>query len=141
MVQVARKRVVTAKPAVGPQETAQWLAARGLFPSVTPWRVSITIDAKDVSSQLMLVIDRAEWGLRFCHGSGVSWIRVTAAPTVQERDDFNLLPQIPPLRSVGKLVQSLEDRFHLELRRQHASIHTNLTGADQKLLLWVIAAL
>lgn len=141
MVQVARKQAVKAVGS-GPQETAQWLTARGLFATLAPWRVSITLETKEADgTQLMLVIDRGEWGLRFTHGSGVSWIRVTTAPTIQERDDFNLLPQTPHLRNIGKLVQSLEDRFQIEFRRQHAAIHTNLKNAEQKLLLWVIASL
>ena len=141
MVHVARNRTFKGV-GTGPPETSQWLAARGLFATIAPWRVSITLHAKDSdTTQLLLVIDRNEWGVRFNHENGVSWIRVTNAPTIQERDDFGLMPQLPRLRSIGKLIQSLEDRFEIEFRRPHASIVTNLNNAEQKLLLWVIASL
>jgi hypothetical protein len=133
-----------------PYATARWLAGRGLSAPGGDWKVTIGLGcgnprvalASDaVNTRVQIVIDSFEWSVLFCHGSGSSWIRVLDAPRIHERDDFGLLPHVTDLRRLGMFIQSLERRFQVEFRRPHATIHTNLVGADQKLLLWVVSAL
>lgn len=139
--------VITSERPVGPRASAAWLAARGL--EVRPrWQVAITLDTRSprdagtvYDTSLHIAIDADEWGVVFSHGSGMSWVRVIDAPTIQDRDDYNLVAALPPLHRLGVLVQSLEDRFQVRFRRQHATIRTNLRNADQKIVLWVVAAL
>jgi hypothetical protein len=140
-------------PRAPPYPSARWLVARGLHPPVEAggrWKVTIALDVVDpritmagsaINTRLHILIECFEWSVFFCHGSGSSWIRVTNVPRVHERDDFELLPHITDLRGLGTFIQRLEQRFQLRFRRQHAAIHTNLIDADQKLLLWVVAAL
>jgi hypothetical protein len=74
-------------------------------------------------------------------GSGMSWIRVTTAAFVHERDDFGLLTQTPSLASIGELIQRLEERYQIQFDRMSAQLKTNLLGAEQKIRLWVVASL
>ncbi|HEU4734193.1 MAG TPA: hypothetical protein VFT22_40155 [Kofleriaceae bacterium] len=138
--------------AVLPYASARWVAARGLHPpsSGEPWKVTILLDVVNprvvladtaVRTRLQIVIESFEWSVFFTHGSGASWIRVTDAPRVHERDDFGLLPHVTELRNIGRLVQWLEQRFKLEFRRPHAVIHTNLVDAQQNILLWIVSSL
>lgn len=134
-----------------PYATGRWLADRGLWaPTGERWKVTIGLGCGNprvalagdaVNTRLQIVIDSLEWSVLFCHGSGSSWIRVQDAPRIHERDDFGLLPHVTDLRHLGVFIQSLERRFQVEFRRPHATIHTNLVGADQKLLLWVVCTL
>jgi hypothetical protein len=132
-----------------PRATARWLAARGLRPPAERWKVTIALDiadprvvsGPDLDTRLHIMIDSVEWSVFFCHRSGTSWIRVADVPRVHERDDFGLLSHVTELRGIGAFVQWLERRFHLQFRRPHAAIHTNLVDAQQKILLWIVAAL
>ena len=134
-----------------PCASTRWLAARGLRPPLDQrWKVTIALDIIDprvaqpgpeLDTRLHIMIDSVEWGVFFCHRSGSSWIRVANAPRVHERDDFGLLPHVTELRGIGRLVQWIEQRCQLQFRRPHAGIHTNLTDAKQKILLWIVAAL
>jgi hypothetical protein len=138
-------------PRAPPYPSATWLAARGLHPPVGGrWKVTIVLDVVDprtttassmINTRLHVLIECFEWSVFFCHGSGSSWIRVTTVPRVHERDDFELLAHVTDLRGLGSFIQRIEQRFQLRFRRPHAAIHTNLIDADQKLLLWVVAAL
>ena len=138
-------------PRAPPYPSARWLAARGLHPPAAGrWKVSIALDVVDprsalaspmINTRLHILIESFEWSVFFCHGSGSSWIRVTNVPRVHERDDFELLPHVTDLRGLGSFIQWIERRFQLQFRRPHAAIYTNLIEADQKLLLWVVAAL
>ncbi|HET7504260.1 MAG TPA: hypothetical protein VFK02_24735 [Kofleriaceae bacterium] len=134
-----------------PYASARWVAARGLHPpSGEPWKVTILLDVVNprlaladtaVRTRLQIVIESFEWSVFFTHGSGVSWIRVTEAPRVHERDDFKLLPHVTELRNLGTFVRWIEQRFKLEFRRPHATIHTNLIDAQQNILLWIVSSL
>jgi hypothetical protein len=131
--------------------TARWLTARGQRPrGGERWKVTIGLDCVNprvalpstaVDSRLQIVIESFEWSVLFCHGSGSSWIRVMDAPRIHERDDFGLLSHMPDLCGLGALVQWIERRFQLQFRRPHATIHTNLVEAQQKILLWIVSAL
>jgi hypothetical protein len=140
-----------AASAVMPRATTRWLAARGLRPPAGErWKVTIVLDVADprvaptsgiTDTRLHIMIDDLEWSVFFCHGSGSSWIRVAGQPRVHERDDFALLPHVTELRGLGPFIQRIERTFKLRFRRPHATIHTNLIDAQQKLLLWIVAAL
>jgi hypothetical protein len=148
MVVVKRAIKLPAEKRVGPRASAAWLSARGLYAPVgVAWQVTISLGideqpspARRTETQLDLAIDANEWGLVFRHGSGTSWIRVLDAPTI-ERDDFGLIAELPPLRNLGVLVESLEQRFKIRMRRQQATIRTNIPSSDQRILLWVVASL
>jgi len=136
----------------GALAASAWLSARGLrVPPHEKWEVSIVLEAIDgepppqhagaSDTRLHIAIASSEWGFSFCHHSRVSWIRVTDLPFVHERDDYDLLRQVPPLRDLGKLVQALEERYRFKLRREHAAIHSTIPGAEANVRLWVGAAL
>jgi len=136
----------------GALASSSWLAGRAL--SVAPharWEVSIALDVvgekpsptfTDASdTRFHIAIASNEWGFFFCHHSRISWIRVTDLPFVHERDDYGLLERVPPLRDLGRLVQSLEERYRIRFRRELASIRSTIPGAEENVRIWVVAAL
>jgi hypothetical protein len=145
------QRALDASRAPMPYPTGRWLAARGLSAPVGErWKVTIGLECVNPraaapsttpEARLQLAIENFEWSVMFCQGTGSSWIRVVDTPRIHERDDFGLLPHIPDLRGLGPFVQWIERRFRIELRRPHATIHTNLADAQQKILLWIVSAL
>src|SRR5690349_12114749 len=105
MVAMAVPVVGVEKPA-GERAAAAWLAARGLYAPVRDrWHVAIALDCvgrrAGSETRLEVTINPNEWGFVFCHGSGTSWIRVADGPEVHDRDDFELLPNVPVLRNLG----------------------------------------
>ena len=128
----------------GPRGTAAWLAGRGLsVPPHAQWRVMIVLDDDPVAptTELYIVIDRAEWGVRLVRADGVSWIRVSDSPHVCERDDFGLLGKVPRLRDLSRLVEAVEEQFGIRFRKQYPTILSNLPKSETKIRLWVVAAL
>lgn len=127
---------------LGGKAASAWLCARGLVASPARWSVLIALEGGDSNdARFHLAIDGAEWGFCFVRGSGMSWIRVTTAAFVHERDDFGLLAQTPSLATVGELVQQIEERYQIRFDRRNAQLKTNLHGADHKIRLWVVASL
>ena len=127
---------------LGGKAASAWLSARGLEASTSRWSVLIALDTGDANdTRFHLAIDGNEWGYCFVRGSGMSWIRVTTAAFVHERDDFGLLVQTPSLASVGELIQRLEERYQIQFDRRNAQLKTNIIGADHKIRLWVVASL
>lgn len=130
--------------------TGAWLSARGLL-APPRWTVSIALDSRDVPAEhefdatrdtrFHLSIAKDEWGFFFCHLGKASWIRVTDVARVFERDDYELVKQVPPLRDLGALVQKLEEQYSIRFHRQHASIRTNIAGATSTIRIWVAAAI
>jgi hypothetical protein len=129
-----------------------WLHARGLRePSHGLWEVAIALDVVcgpasptvngPNDSRFHIAIAGNEWGFFFCHRRKVSWIRVTDVPFINERDEYALLGRTPPLRDLGKLVQSLEERYDLQFNRMNASIRTSLLDADHAIRIWLVAAI
>jgi len=135
----------------GALATAAWLRARGLSTPGAAWDVSIALDVADrpataeadaaKDTRFHLLLAPAEWGFFFCHGGRSSWIRVTEVPSVFERDDFALLPRVPPLRDLGTLVRGLEEQHQVQFKRHLASIRTSIAGADAAIRLWVAASI
>jgi hypothetical protein len=125
---------------LGGKAASAWLSARGLQTIIPRWSVLIALEG-DNGTRFHLAIDGKEWGYCFCRGSGMSWIRVTSAAYVHERDDFGLLGQTPTLANIGSLIQRLEDRYQIQLDRQRAQITTNIAGAEHKIRLWTVASL
>jgi hypothetical protein len=129
-----------------------WLMARGLpRPIGGGWDVAIALEVADrpappsltnpAESRFHLSISSTEWGFLFCHRGRVSWIRVTDVPYIHDRDDHGLLGRVPPLRDVGALVHAIEHKSAIRFRRDHASVRTNLAGAEPGLRAWITAAL
>lgn len=129
-----------------------WLSARGLSVAQHPrWEVAIALDVVDAQAsaevasardtRFHIAIAASEWGFYFCHHSRASWIRVTDVPFIHERDDFELLPHVPPLRDLGQLVQRLEAKYRIQFRRKHASIKTTLPDIEQAVRIWCVAAI
>jgi hypothetical protein len=136
----------------GALATAVWLSARGLLvPPRTEWELSIVLDVADehappgfadaMDTRLHVAIASTEWGFYFCHRGRASWIRITDVPCVQERDDFALLSSVPPLRELGRLVRSLEEKYRIHFRRTRAGIHSTLGGSEPAIREWVLTAL
>jgi hypothetical protein len=132
------------EPSLGSQATAAWIAARGLLIATNArWRVTILLDdgAAVPACELHLAIDSNEWSYRVLHDHKMSWIRVRDLPCAASCDDFELLPHTPTLRNLSSLVQMIEDRFDVRLRRASARVRTNVVGAEDKIRLWVVASL
>lgn len=136
----------------GALAASSWLAGRALHvPPYARWEVSIALDVVDAKpspvfrdtadTRFHIAIASNEWGFFFCHHSRISWIRVTDLPFVHERDDYELLSKVPPLRDLGKLVQSLEERYQLRFRREHAAIRSTIPNAEENVRIWCVAAL
>ena len=132
--------------------TSAWLAARGIRPAPSGrWDVTIALDVVDrpalptfdgrLDSRFHISISPTEWGFFFCHAGRVSWIRVTDVPTVYERDEHELLRDVPPLRDIGSLVHRLEERHQLAFHRKHASIKTSIPGTEDTIRIWVAASI
>jgi hypothetical protein len=132
----------------GTLATAAWLAARGLLVAPrTPWDVSIVLDivteddtarGTDLpETRFHIAISSTEWGFYFAHNHRASWIRVTDAPFIHQRDDFALLFKVPPLRDLGRLVRALEETYGVRFRRRHAAVRTNISNAEPVIREWV----
>ena len=75
----------------------------------------------------------------FCHGGGVSVVRVTDCARSTGRDEHNLTAITPQLKKIGTLVRQLEQRFGATLSRSHAVIETSLAGSEPIIRAWVMA--
>jgi hypothetical protein len=143
-VKDVRHEVAYAKgAAAGSLAAAAWLRARGLQANA-PWEVSICLAASGPDTrdtQLELSINSVEWGLFFRHQQQRSWLRVIDIPFVHDRDDFELLDDLPALRDIGSLLQKLEERCRIKFARKHAAIRTTLANAEDLIRIWVTAAL
>lgn len=137
-----------ARPA-GALAAGVWLAARRLVAPDARWEISIALDVAAVEaparfrdtadSRFHIAIAWSEWGFYFCHHSRASWIRVTDIPFIHERDDYGLLPRVPPLRELGKLMGAIEQRFRFRFRRAHATIRSTIPGAEPAVRAWLEA--
>jgi hypothetical protein len=134
---------------VGAQATTGWLQARNVStpPSTLRWHVEIAMSTNDSSppvdydeataTRFHLDLYSEEWGLFFCHLGKASWIRITDLAFVHGRDEYGLLPIVPPLRDVGTLIRELERRNGIRFQRKHASIRTNLANAEPAIRNWL----
>lgn len=145
--------VVHAGPTIstaGKLAAQAWVRARALSaPALTPWHVEISLDGRDGPAPLefddsrdtrfRLEIYSEEWGVYFCHHGRASWVRVTDIAFVHGRDDFGLLPIVPPLKDVSSLLRRIERQHDLAFRREHARIRTNVPSAERAVRAWVNA--
>jgi len=131
----------------GPLASAAWLVARGLFPKEPKWYVEVTLDTsaapasavfdERTASRFQIEIYSEEWGFQFWHAGRLSWIRVTDVPFVHGRDEHDLLRRVPPLKTIGALIVTLEQRHAIELARHHALIRTSIPDAGEAIARWV----
>ena len=132
----------------GTLATAAWLAARGLLVQPrTAWEISIILDsatgdgtaraADSQDTRFHIAISSTEWGFYFSHNRRASWIRVTDAPFIHQRDDFALLFKVPPLRDLGRLVRTLEETYGVRFRRRHAAVRSTIANAEPIIRDWV----
>ena len=119
----------------GPIATAAWLVERELFPKEPRWFVEIVLTAGD--TRLLLELYAEEWGFQFAHDGRTSWIRVTDVPFVHGQDDHKLLHRTPSLRSIGKLVRSIEQQHGLAFTRARAAVRTNIRGGERAVRAWI----
>jgi hypothetical protein len=125
-----------------------WFQARALSaPGLVRWHAETLLDIVDeparekfderVDTRFRLEIYSEEWGFFFCHAGHASWIRVTDIPFVHGRDDFRLLSSTPALKDISLLVQSIEQRHGILLRRRNARVSTNVPNAEHSIRRWV----
>lgn len=125
-----------------------WIRARLLHAPAAPrWHVEMSLDVRDAPTQLefdevietrlRIEVFSEEWGVFFCHLGQASWIRVTDVAFVHGRDDFNLLPLVPPLKDLGTLLKTIERKHSLRFRREHAYVRTNVPRAEAAAKQWL----
>lgn len=125
---------------------AGWLAARGIYPPMNrSWLIEAVIGIADApasfgfsGTRFQIVLSSEEWGFAFSHDGRASSIRVTDVPFVHDRDDFQLLAQTPPLKSLGVLIRQLEQRHGIFFQRRYANVRTNLAGAEVIVKSWIM---
>jgi hypothetical protein len=131
----------------GPLASAAWLVGRDLFPKEPRWFVEVSLDAGEApassvfdertASRFHIEIYSEEWGFQFCQAGRMSWIRVTDVPFVHGRDEHDLLREVPPLKDIGALIRTLEQRHAITLSREHALIRTSIQDAEETISRWV----
>lgn len=119
----------------GPLATAAWLVARNIYPTERTWYVEISLYAEGVRFDIEIFAE--EWGFAFHRDDQLSWIRVTDIPFVHGRDDFDLLGETSSLRDIGRVVQLLENRFHVAFDREGATIRTSLSDSEAEIREWI----
>jgi hypothetical protein len=148
----AATRVGWREQTAGALASATWLQTRGLaFAAPKAWDVAIMLGVLDHlpprsfrdthDTRFHIAISAAEWGFYFCHRGRVSWLRVLDLPCINERDEFDLIRRVPPLRDLGRFVQALEEEHGICFRRTLSAIRTNLPDADATIRLWVAASI
>lgn len=127
-----------------------WFRARALSaPGLVRWHAEILLDVVDqpardrfderTDTRFRLEIYSEEWGFLFCHAGDASWIRVTDIPFVHGRDDFRLLSITPPLKEIGHLLRTMEQRHAIQFRRRRALVTTNIPSSEPAIRRWVEA--
>src|SRR5438874_2058548 len=81
----------------GALAAASWLSSHCLCATAGGWEVSVVLAATNgaADTRFHFAVSANEWGFYFCHGGRQSWIRVTDVPFVHERDDFDLVREVP----------------------------------------------
>ena len=118
----------------GRDEAAAWL--RGLELAYVPrWHVEVALDAGP--TRFHINIYEEEWGFAFRHAGRASWIRVVDRPFVHGRDDFDLLARTPALHRLKSFIVELEREHGIELRRDAATIRTNVPDGAPRVRAWL----
>lgn len=151
---IAERKLVTASSGGAANATAgslassTWLRTRGIgSPSIKRWHVEIALDVltdraptdydETSATRFHLNIYTEEWGVYFCHAALSSWIRVTDIPFVHGRDDYRLLGIVPALKDIGQLLRQIERAHGIQFQRRHATVQTNIPGAEQAIRDWI----
>ena len=90
-----------------------------------------------IDTSFRIEVFSEEWGIFFCHLGQASWIRVTDVAFVHGRDDFHLLPLMPPLKDLGTLLRTIERTYGIRFRREHGSVRTNVPRAEAAARQWL----
>jgi hypothetical protein len=133
---------------VGSRAAKRWFDDRGLdAPNLKRWHAELAMSTLDApapaqfderrDTRFHIDIYAEEWGFFFCHGGKTSWIRVTDIAFVHGRDEFSLLAQTPPLSDLGALVRGLENQHRVAFKRKHATVRTNVAGAEVSIRRWI----
>ncbi|HTL32953.1 MAG TPA: hypothetical protein VL326_07505 [Kofleriaceae bacterium] len=140
--QVIAERVLlnsagTSTTCAGALAAATWLRSLGLTPPYSgTWRADLELNA-GASTRFSIEIGHVEWGFLFAHAGLSSWIRVTSVPFVQDRDEYDLLEQTPPLQKLGVLIRRLERDYQFTFRRSNPSVQTDLPGLVPEAMRWL----
>jgi len=131
----------------GARASVEWVHSLGLLCD-KPWYIEIALDISnapanatysgETDTRFHLNVYPEEWGVFFCHGSHVSWIRVTDQPFVHGRDDHHLIGELPDLPDIGTLLRTLEARHGIAFSREHGYVHTNVASAKPAVKKWLI---
>lgn len=115
----------------GAAEPADWARSRGLDVSrARHWYVEVQIATDAPGTLIELNIYPEEWGLVFRRDGRVSSIRVTDVPFVHGLDDFKLLPMMPALADLDRLLDALQHRFEITFDRSRPKVHSNVKHVD-----------
>ena len=136
----------------GALAAAAWLRDRRLrAPAGGAWDVTIALEVCGRPAQpsttnlgdsrFELAITASAWAFLFRHRGLGSGIRVTDVAAVNERDDYELLRRVPPLRDMGSLIRTFERRHAITFRREHACVRTSLVDAEPQIRAWIAEAL
>ena len=133
----------------GAREAHAWVESLGLV-CQKPWYIEIALDTAsgpasatysgDKDTRFHINVYPEEWGVYFCHAGHASWIRVTDQAFVHGRDDYNLIGELPELAKIGSLLAALEVSHGIAFSREHAFVHTNVSGAKAAVKKWLAGA-
>lgn len=135
-------------PSSGVLAVGAWLAERGIVPPQSrSWRIDIALDpmthtpqrvfAESIDTRFAITILPDEWAYCFCHAGRISRVRIADMPRVDGRDDHQLALATPPLKRIGALVRSVEQRCGVFLQRHQATIETTLAGSEPIIRAWL----
>ncbi len=147
----AKAAPAKAAPAKAPakasaDESAAWLAARGLSTDKPKWNVQIYLSTEDrpcpevyagISAWCQLRVFSSEWDISLYRPNKSSRIRRIDGKNEAYEDDFKLVGKVTSLDKVGELIASFEAQQGVKFRRELASIRTNIAGAKKAVAAWL----
>ena len=130
---------------VGSDAVARWLRENGLESSLRAWTATIVLQpamyvpgvAALGATRFQVELEPDMWSLCFSHAELTSRIRVCELPTVDGRDDHNLLVITPQLRDLGQLLRQLERRHAFRFHRELAEVRSNHPTIKDTAQRWV----
>ncbi|MFT3693737.1 MAG: hypothetical protein QM831_11390 [Kofleriaceae bacterium] len=107
------------------------------------WQVAISLANREIDPTLRLTvtITDMEWMVSIEHGNRLSWIRQTGDLVEKSGGDFGLGSQAPSLRDLRVMLARVEHRFETRLRRNSATIETNIPMGERRIRTWILGSL